>query len=289
MSGVFKIMGDWIKKLFFAATALAVAALNLLMLMDVFQANILFVILGMVFFSIATWVYLITAFSAKEDSKRSGAQMGIAWAGLGISLIGELSMATFEILRMQAFITVPEWISTVTIIVIEAAVILHLLLGIAYFAAGQEYNEQLARIFENSRRRAADEKMRAAQAANEIHVLEEATNKGVDLTRSMLEAALPVVAERKARLMAGEIAKTFGMDADLQLNRAFDRAIKEYRATYNTRALAGYGVVVDGEAHDVTAEQPAVTKRRAPAVIYAPEPAENQPDPTGRRKAESSK
>jgi hypothetical protein len=264
MSGVIRFIGDWIKRFFFVATALSVAGLNLLMLMDVFRQDILFVILGMVFFSIATWVYLITAFSAREDSNRSGAQIGLAWAGLGISLVGELSMATFEILRMQSFIITPPWVSTVTIIVIEAAVIIHLLLGIAYFAASEDYNETLSRIFENSRRRAADEKLRQARANAELAIQEEATDTGIDLTRSMLAAALPIVAERKARLMAGEIARTFGMDADLEMQHAFEQAIHEYREGYHTRAVA-YHTVIDGTA---VTEKPLIT-----------------PDPTNRRKA----
>ena len=264
MSGVFRFLGDWAKKGFFLVTAAAVAGLNLLMLMDVFNDQILFVILGMVFFSIATWVYLITAFSAREDSNRSGAQIGIAWAGLGISLVGELSMATFEILRMQSFIITPAWVQTVTIIVIEAAVIIHLLLGIAYFAASEDYNETVSRIFENSRRRAADEKLRQARASAELAIQEEATDTGIELTRTMLAAALPIVAERKAKLMAEEIAKTFGMDADLAMQRAFNHEIKKYRQEHNTLAYQ----VIDGEAKDVD-----------PAVMITP-------DPTTRRKAE---
>lgn len=268
MSGVFKFLGEWVKKFFFVATALSVAGLNLLMLMDVFRQNILFVILGMVFFSIATWVYLITAFSAQEDSNRSGAQIGIAWSGLGISLVGELSMATFEILRMQSFIVTPPWVSTVTIIIIEAAVIIHLLLGIAYFAASEEYNSTLARIFENGKRRAAEEKLRAARAAAEIAIQEEATDTGIELTRSMLAAALPIVAERKARLMAEEIARTFGMDADIAMQRAFNHEIKKFQREHNSMA---YQTVIDAEAHD-------------PAVIITPPPAVT-PDPTHPRKA----
>jgi hypothetical protein len=269
MSGVFRFLGEWVKKFFFVATALAVAGLNLLMLMDVFRGDILFVILGMVFFSIATWVYLITAFSAREDSNRSGAQIAIAWAGLGISLVGELSMATFEILRMQSFIITPAWVQTVTIIVIEAAVIIHLLLGISYFAASEDYNETVSRIFENSRRRAADEKLRQARASAELAIQEEATDTGIELTRTMLAAALPIVAERKAKLMALEISKTFGMDGDLAMQRAFSKAIKEYRQEHNSMAYA----VIDGDAKDMP--EPAVIEK--PLIT---------PDPTIRRKAE---
>jgi hypothetical protein len=266
MNSVMNWLGDWAKKFFFLATALAVAGLNLLMLMDVFRGQVLFVILGMVFFSIATWVYLITCFSAREDSQRSGAQIGLAWAGLGISLVGELSMAAFEVLRMQSFVITPPWVSTVTIMIIEAAIIVHLLLGIAYFAASADYNETLHRIFENSRRRDAEEKIRTVRAKAEIEIHEEATDTGIELMRAMLAAALPIVAERKAKLMAEEIAKTFGMDADLNMQRAFNHEIKKYRQEHNTLSYQ----VIDGEAKDID-----------PAVIITPPPA----NPTNRRKA----
>jgi hypothetical protein len=276
MDGVFGFLGDFAKKMFFGATALAIAWLNLLMLMDVFQENILFVILGMIFFSIATWIYLITAFSAKEDSKRSGAQIGIAWGGLAIALVGELSMAVFKILRMQSFIAAPPWISTVTIMVIEAAIIIHMLLGISYFAASAEYNETLHRIFENSKRRKAEEKIRKERAKSEIDIQEKATSQGVNLMESMLQAALPVVAERKARLMANEIARTFGMDADPAFMGACEQAIREYRDGYTTRALHPE-LVVDSSSKDVTA---GIHDAGLPPVQM------NQPDPTNRRKAE---
>ncbi len=277
MDGVFSFLGDFAKKAFFAATALAIAGLNLMMLLAVFQGNILFVILGMVFFSIATWVYLITAFSAKEDSKRSGAQVGIAWGGLAISLVGELSMAVFEILRMQSFIAQPPWINTVTILVIEAAIIIHLMLGIAYFAASAEYNETLHRIFEHSKRRAAEERIRRERAVAEIEIQEAATAQGLRLTQSMLEAALPVVAERKAKLMAGEIARTFGLDADPALMGAFDQTLREYRDGFTTRALHPE-LVIEGNSR-VSADSADKTKIVNSAVT--------QPDPTNRRKAES--
>lgn len=269
MSGVFGFLGDLAKKAFFLATALAVAGLNLLMLMDVFKGNILFVIMGMVFFSIATWVYLITAFSAKEDSKRSGIQVGIAWGGLVIALVGELTMATFEVLRMQSFITAPPWITTVTIVVIEAAVIIHLLLGIAYFAASAEYNETLHRIFENAKRRDAEEKIRKERAKSEIEIQEKATAQGLNLTQTMLEAALPLVAERKARMMAAEIARTFGMDADAAFAAACEQTIREYRDGFTTRALHPELVI------DATSK---------PAVTTPPPAVTSQPDPTLRRK-----
>ena len=235
MGNVFSGIGDWAKKGFFVLTALAIAGLNLLMLMDVFQSNILFVILGMIFFSVATWVYMVTAFAAND--KTSGAQSILAWIGMILSLIGELSMAVFEILRVQSFIAPPVWIDTVTIIVIEVAIIFHLLLGIAYFASSADYNEKLNRLHEDSKRRKSDEKLREERAKAEIKIQEDATKQGVVLTKSMLDAALPIVAEQKARLIAMEIARTFGLDANPELNHAFEIAIRTYRAGQQTAAL----------------------------------------------------
>ena len=235
MGNIFSGIGDLLKKGFFVLTALAIAGLNLLMLLDVFSGDILFVILGMVFFSVATWVYMVTAFAASE--KTSGFQTVLAWIGLGISLVGELSMASFEIMRVQSFISPPPWINTVTIVVIEVAIIFHLLLGIAYFAASSDYNEKLNRLHEASRRRDVAEKLRTLRAKAEIKVEEDATDEGLKLTRSMLFAALPVLAERKARQTAGELARTFGMDADPELIQAFEQAISEYRHGFTTAAL----------------------------------------------------
>lgn len=235
MGNIFSGIGDLLKKGFFVLTALAIAGLNLLMLMDVFGGDILFVIMGVMFFSIATWVYMVTAFAASD--KTSGFQTVLAWIGLGISLIGELSMAGFEIMRVQSFIETPPWINTVTIIVIEVAIIFHLLLGIAYFAAGSDYNEKLNRLHEASKRREVAEKLRVLRAKAEIKVEEDATDEGLKLTRSMLFAALPVLAERKARQTAGELARTFGMDADPELIQAFEQAISEYRHGFSTKAL----------------------------------------------------
>lgn len=262
MSNVFGTIGVWLKRFFFAATALAVAGLNLLMLMDVFNDQVLFVAMGMVFFSIATWVYLVTAFSATEDS--SGVQVSIAWAGLVISLIGELSMAVFEIVRMQKFVLPPIWINTVVVIVIEVAIIVHLLLGIAYFAASGSYNERLNRLFENSRRKNTEEKIRKSRADAELHIQKEATDQGIQLTRSMLEAALPVVAERKARMMASEIARTFGLDADPSLQGAFEQAIREYKDGYTTRALHPE-LVIDSQAQPVIITPPPANPMRPAA------------------------
>ena len=286
MDGVFSFLGDFAKKAFFGATALALAFLNLQMLMAVFSGNVMFVIMGMIFFSIATWVYLLTAFSAREDSKRSGMQVAIAWGGLGISLAGELSMGLFEILRMQNFVAIPPWLNTVTITVIQAAIIIHLLLGIAYFAASSEYNEALHRIFENSKRRAAEEKIRKERANAEIEIQEKATTQGLRLTESMLEAALPVVAERKAKLMAAEIARTFGLDADPALMGAFEQTLREYRDGYTTRALHPE-LVIDAEVKDNGRLQNKSNGSMSAAGSPITPPAVIQPDPTGRRKAEN--
>ncbi len=252
MGDVFGEIGIWLKKGFFVLTALAIAGLNLMMLLDVFRGDILFVILGMIFFSIATWVYLVTAFSATDKS--SGIQVSIAWVGLVLSLAGELTMGAFEILRIQSFIAAPPWVNMVTIIVIECAIIMHLLLGIVYFAAGQEYNQRLHRIFESTKRAKAEESIRKSRAAAEIKIHEDATTQGVELTRSMLEAALPIVAERKARQMAEAIAKTFGLDGDPSMNRAFDQAISDYRNNFTTKALqAGDNEVLPGKMPELAA------------------------------------
>ncbi len=253
MDNIFEQFSIWLKRFFLVATFLALAWLNVKMLNDVFAARIEFVITGFLFFSFATWVYLVDALSVGDgegdDERKSSNQVFLAWVGLILSAIGELSLATLEIMRMQMFVAIPDWLSTAVIMIIEAAIILHAILGVAYLAAAARYNKALNKLFERSRRLATEEKTRRAIAKVDLEIRDETAVQTINLTRSMLQATLPIIAKKQSIEMATDIAKTFGMDADPAVAAAFSQAIDDYMSRQQTMAMSR-ATIIDATAHE---------------------------------------
>jgi hypothetical protein len=237
MDDVLHEFGRWSKIALLFAVLGVMAVLNAMMLYDVFGGDLLFAGMGLVFFSVASWVYLANAFGLKsEKNGKSKTQIVLIWVGVAFTLAVEGAMAVFELLRMQTLFDIPPWLNFAIMGAIVIAMVFHAVTGVVFYAAGLGYNASVHKIFENSRRASAEEDNRKALERAAIDGENKAAEEAMRLAEEMVYEAVPFIAMQRAPQLADSVLRQLGLEGDIGARAAVDFALKRYKDRLQTDA-----------------------------------------------------